>query len=179
MFSVMTFVWMMITTDNEGNGDVKDFGSNTNGVEDVLKSTATPTKKKKSSSFMHHEYYSRIVPPLKAPIHLYVASASLIGDIHFPRESLVQIHQLRHGDGVEIEQTDTGDSPLLGVAETNVPLVGLFSVRFVSDRVVFFRVRGTRREQTVRRGRSHVVRVWVFSVLLLRVRRRGAVERGG
>ncbi|CAL6328794.1 unnamed protein product [Bathycoccus prasinos] len=79
VFSVMTFVWMMITTDNEGNGDVKDFGSNTNGVEDVLKSTATPTKKKKSSSFMHHEYYSRIVPPLKAPIHLYVASASLIG----------------------------------------------------------------------------------------------------
>ena len=79
VFSVMTFVWMMITTDNEGNGDVKDFGSNTDGVEDVLKSTATPTKKKKSSSFMHHEYYSRIVPPLKAPIHLYVASASLIG----------------------------------------------------------------------------------------------------
>ncbi|CAL6335759.1 unnamed protein product [Bathycoccus prasinos] len=75
----MTFVWMMITMDNEGNGDVKDFGSNTNGVEDVLKSTATPTKKKKSSSFLHREYYSRIVPPLKAPIHLYVASASLIG----------------------------------------------------------------------------------------------------
>ena len=79
VFSVMTFVWMMITMDNVENGDVKDFGSNTNGVEDVLKSTTTTTPKKKKSSFLYHEYYSRIVPPLKAPIHLYVASASLIG----------------------------------------------------------------------------------------------------
>ena len=36
VFSVMTFVWMMITMDNVENGDVKDFGSNTNGVEDVF-----------------------------------------------------------------------------------------------------------------------------------------------
>ena len=70
VFSVMTFVWMMITMDNVGKEDVKDFGSNTNGVEDVLKSTTTTTtKKKKSSSFMHHEYYSRIVPPLSL-IHI-------------------------------------------------------------------------------------------------------------
>mgnify|MGYP002040206709 FL=1 len=79
VFSLMTFVYMMITMDNVGSDEVKDSGSNTNGVEDVLKSTTITPKKKKSSSFMHHEYYSRIVPPLKAPMHLYVASASLIG----------------------------------------------------------------------------------------------------
>lgn len=77
---MMTFVYMMIMVDNVvEKEDVKDFGHNNNGVEDVLESTPTPTTKKKKSSFLHHEYYSRIVPPLKAPIHLYVASASLIG----------------------------------------------------------------------------------------------------
>ena len=175
---MMTFVYMMIMMDNVvEKEDVKDFGHNNNGVEDVLKSTTTSTKMTKKS------FASRVLFEDTTTAESTNTLIRRLGifdrHIHFPRESLVQIHQLRDGDGVEIEQTDTGDSPLLGVAETNVSLVGLFGVRFVSDCVVFFRIRGTRREQTVRRGRSDVVRVWVFSILLLRVRRRGAVERGG
>ena len=48
----MTFVYMMIMMDNVvEKEDVKDFGHNNNGVEDVLKSTTTSTKMTKKSFF--------------------------------------------------------------------------------------------------------------------------------